>query len=135
MRKKKFNYQCIFLCFGILFMNTDFILSQNYTVNEKDSLKTLAKDLFELRLSDIDTISSNLVFDSKRLLSVSRVEKLIVFFETLTSIPSSADYSMFGRFPVPREDYLKWKKWYEINSENLYWSSSKDSIFVCKPPH
>jgi hypothetical protein len=61
---------------------------------------------------------------------INRIEESLKFLERVTHIPSTAEYTYAGRFKVPREDYKKWKAWFEKHKGTLEWNKQKQTVKV-----
>lgn len=112
--KKEEIFRCIRLI--ILFFITGCSFFNN-SANRKAQIK-IEKNLSTVKdfLGDAHSDTSGFIVNA------------ICFFEELTKIQSESDANMFGKMNPTRNDYKKWKKWYEENKDYVYWNRKKGIV-------
>lgn len=59
---------------------------------------------------------------------VGQINNAILFFENITSISSESSGNYLGRFSPIKEDYKRWKSWYDKNKHQLYWDGKSEKV-------
>jgi hypothetical protein len=91
---------------------------------------TKAIELFKTRLALIDTVSSLELLAEGGPIRVNKIEESLKFFVRIKQKTNSTEYTHAGRFKVPREDYKKWKAWFEKHKGKLAWNNQTQTVEV-----
>ncbi|MDB5157908.1 MAG: hypothetical protein JWR50_2615 [Mucilaginibacter sp.] len=63
-------------------------------------------------------------------LNFNEIEPAILFLEQTTGIRSESNGDYIGRYQPTLNDYKKWKNWFELNRDRLYWDSQEQKVRV-----